>query len=83
MKKQYEKPKILFESFSLSTSIAVCGVNNNNNPSRGICAYQPPRQDKFIFTLAVVGCTSTEQDDDYNNKVCYHVPTEYTQLFNS
>jgi hypothetical protein len=83
MKKQYEKPKILFESFTLSTSIAGDCDEIITNATKNICGYEPPRMPGYvIFLEKVTGCITTA-DDGSNNGVCYHNPTPTTKLFNS
>lgn len=87
MKKTYTKPEIFFESFTLSTNIAadceeifslmaqdICGIPNEN----GI-----PNKD--IFNLTVVGtqCDVHGYGNEQYNGLCYHVPTEAHNLFNS
>ena len=76
MKKRYSKPDIMFESFTLSTSIA------------GTCAHRT--QDQFgcavmfsdgsmVFTSVVSSCgvkVQADQDGDGMwGTYCYHVPT--------
>ena len=87
MKKPYEKPAILFESFVLSTSIAGDCETIITNLSKGVCGYKPGRADA-IFLQDITGCVVKEQDDPYTpyggtNTFCYHVPTDYMNLFNS
>ena len=84
MKKTYEKPMIIFEDFSLSTSIAAgCEVINKNPSLADSCGYIP--NDRWtgepIFTTTISGCGST-QSGDFDG-LCYHVPTEDNNLFNS
>ena len=81
MKKVYEKPEIVFENFSLSTNIAAgCEYTDPNHPdlffsgmgyaftSEANCGYPIPNE---------VG-----GDGDFNG-ICYHVPSEIKNLFNS
>lgn len=82
MKKTYMAPEILFEDFSLSTSIAAgcekvitpvlyqCGVNY---PGLGI-----------IFTDAAWGCKiKVEDGNSLGGGYCYHIPSESANMFNS
>ncbi|MBO5322836.1 MAG: hypothetical protein J6A88_01880 [Oscillospiraceae bacterium] len=87
MKRAYEKPQILFESFSVSTNIAGdCEGNPVGNPSRGSCPVISSSGDR-IFDTAAHGCDYTPTQmggvDDMWDGYCYHVPTEYNNLFNS
>lgn len=82
MKKKYEKPIFVFESFSLNTSIAGdCGVKITT-PSYGECGmeYGPD----YIFIDATTGCSDEYLvDDGSHNGLCYHVPVDQNKLFNS
>ena len=78
MKKAYAKPEIAFFDFTLSTSIAAGCEVKTDLQSQGICGYKPePRWPGVIF---VDGTTPTESGPD---TLCYHVPTEAYNLFNS
>ena len=83
MKKAYNKPEIVFESFSMSTNIAAgCTLTNVTHSSGEYgCGYKPDRFNYIIFT-SDMGCTTTEDDGDYNG-ICYHVPSESSSLFTS
>lgn len=84
MKKTYSKPEIVFESFSLSQSIAAgCDVKTNT-PAQGQCGLD--FGGLMLFLDSMSGCpdipvTSEGGDGEYNN-ICYH--TVYgDNLFNS
>lgn len=87
MGKIYTKPDIVFESFSLSTSIAAGCEVKTNTPYAGTCGL------KFgalmVFIDGVNGCTykpphnSQSWMDDNGNSFCYHNPSEDSNLFNS
>lgn len=79
MKKQYTAPDILFEDFSLSESIAAGCEFINNNPTEGTCGY--PTRNGVVFMENVSGCKYHEPDT--NDSLCYHVPNEYANIFNS
>lgn len=79
MKKTYEAPEILFESFSLSTSISAGCEFKNGLLTEGECGYQT--RGGVIFVEGVNGCKYTEPDT--NDSLCYHVPNEYANIFNS
>lgn len=83
MKKTYSKPQIMFESFSLSTSIAgACGVKADA-PAAGTCGVDYGFMGT-IFLTNVAGCsTGVGIDDGFFNDICYHVPVENQNLFNS
>lgn len=82
MKKFYTKPDIVFEDFSLSTSIAGACETVLSTPTSGTCAVQFGRL--MVFTDQVSGCAKKVVDgsEDYN-KLCYHVPTEANNVFTS
>lgn len=82
MKKEYIKPLVIVENFSLSTNIAGnCGLIVNNS-SENVCAYNPDRSSKYIFTSTISACITHEDDGEYEG-ICYHAPTEAYELFNS
>jgi hypothetical protein len=81
VKKEYRKPFIVFESFTLSTNIAGdCGTIINNS-SRNICPYIT-RTGLSVFMENINGCTTLDDDGDYNG-YCYNVPIDELSLFNS
>ena len=89
MKREYTKPDILFESFSLSTSIAGDCAVKTNTPAEGKCGV-PSTGLGIIFTTALTSvCTFGVVDDGTfvvpgsNDRVCYHTPTPVNNLFNS
>lgn len=83
MKKTYSKPQIMFESFSLSTSIAGdCGVKTDA-PAAGTCGMEYGDMGT-IFLTDVAGCSIVFGiDDGFFNGICYHVPVQNLNLFNS
>lgn len=86
MKKTYTKPEIFFENFSLNTSIASgCEVKIETSTS-GNCGLD--FGDLVIFISSYTGCSSNdgvivEGDDGKYNGICYHVPVETNNMFNS
>lgn len=81
MKKTYSKPEILFEDFSLSTSItAGCELKTPLPSYEENCAY--PTQGGMLFTDQVQACGKTPPGGVYNG-ACYHVPADTNNLFNS
>lgn len=81
MKKHYEAPEILFEDFSLSSSIALNCQEIIGNPTQDACAYIT-RTGLHIFMSSMDVCTTTEDDGEYNG-FCYHNPESGIALFNS
>lgn len=79
MKKTYSKPEILFEDFSLSTSIAAGCEYTNGLHAQGDCGYET--RDGIVFVIGVSGCKYTQPDT--NDSLCYHVPNEYNNIFSS
>lgn len=88
MKREYRKPIVVFEDFTLSAHIAADCEVTNSNPSSGSCAYTVeiyPGRLVNIFTSSVTGvnaCTTIEDSGMYNT-VCYHIPSEDYNLFGS
>ncbi len=82
MKKRYIKPRILIEKFSLCTSIAGNCEVKTNTPSEGNCAYQLRTGENIFFSSMGDVCSTHEDDGEYNG-LCYHVPNEAKNLFNS
>lgn len=84
MKKGYTKPDILFESFSLSSTIAgSCGVDTNTH-SQNLCYVE--FGNLKVFTSKVQGCVNAEGpkkivDSGVFAGVCYHVPTDGNNAF--
>lgn len=88
MKKNYVKPEIMFEDFSLSNSIAA-GCEYEANSAQDMCGYKL-MSGQIVFTGDIGGCDYTENvypsTNGYYyqaaNKICYHVP-DAQNLFNS
>lgn len=78
MKKAYTKPEIIFDDFSLATTIAAGCAVQTNTPSWNMCGYSFGGQNLFLSGIAA--CTNQVEDGDWG---CYHVPTDTTKLFNS
>lgn len=82
MKKVYNKPEIMFDSFSMSTNIASnCGTITNL-PSKDQCGYKPDRSNNIYFISTINHCAFTEDDGEYNG-ICYHNPVTEDVLFSS
>lgn len=82
MKKEYIKPVIVFENFSLSTNIAAGCEGIVGNPSKDACAVTGTGG-IAIFNTELQGCNMEPFEEDSWDGFCYHVPTEYKNLFNS
>lgn len=82
MKKKYTKPQIVFENFSLSTSIAgSCEVPTNTFAARQCNYVMGPIA---VFLTSITGCDYVvgTEDGEFGD-ICYHVPAGYNNLFNS
>lgn len=83
MKKTYTKPEISFESFLMSTNIAGdCEKPFVNNASKGTCAVLGTGGIAVFDGSVVAACKFTAENDQWDG-LCYHVPTEAANLFNS
>lgn len=87
MKKRYESPEIMFEDFSLCTNIAANCERIVGNPTQGTCAVLGSGG-VAVFTDTMNACDFTPEgmgqaSNDKWDGFCYHVPTEYSNLFNS
>ena len=85
MKKTYEKPQIIFESFEISTNIASGCEAQTNLQVSGTCGYN--MSGLVVFITGMTGCYDIQVDkeggDGQNNGLCYHVLTGDKNLFNS
>ena len=85
MKKNYEKPMILFEDFTMSTNIAA-GCNYISNHAENECGYIVEGATGFgditVYMTSITGCDWTHVDGEYNG-ICYHGPIDTSDLFNS
>ena len=81
MKKPYNKPDVVFESFSLNTSVAAnCALEANF--SMGACGFEFT-DTMTIFIDYTQGCTTIDTNNKYGDLVCYHNPADWNRLFNS
>lgn len=80
MKKTYQTPDIYFDTFQLSTNIAACKVHNYTM-SNGECGFEVGS--RVAFTTEVTGCKWKITDGSMFDGLCYHVPTDLNNLFNS
>lgn len=88
MKKTYRKPAIFFEDFSLTTNIAAGCEVQTDTPSWNQCGVSIGGG-TYAFIEGVSQCNwkitpNEEGIIDFNgDKMCYHVPIETNNLFNS
>lgn len=83
MRKAYQKPEIMFEDFSLSTNIAGdCEGEFVKTLVRNSCGVEL-NDGTTIFVEGSTGCTIEMGEDYMYNGLCYHVPYESGNLFNS
>ena len=82
MKKEYQKPDILCDIFSLSSTIAGSCSFDTNTMSQGNCGVQ--FGELKVFTSQVQGCKGgVIVDSGQFNGLCYHVPTNDKNIFMS
>lgn len=87
MTKNYVKPQIVFEDFSLSKNIAAGCDRLVNNPSKGTCAVLGTGGIAVFDGTVGKACVFKPEDlggskDEYDG-FCYHVPADNNDLFNS
>ena len=82
MKKIYSKPEIAFESFSLSANIAAGCETKTDTPSKMQCGYGEDDFGMPLFVQGASGCKAIVQENA-GDTLCYHVPTDTNNLFNS
>lgn len=85
MKIKYSKPDIMYESFSLSTSIAsTCAIKTGTDlQAAKQCGYDYGGLILFLNSMTNVCDVKTEDGSPVFDSICYHVPTTTTGLFNS
>ncbi len=82
MKREYTRPDIIFEDFSLSTGIATNCGEIIHTASANQCAMQ--FGDMMLFVSSVSACLDPVVDGSPNyNGLCYHVPIDSKSIFNS
>lgn len=80
MKRMYDKPQIVFDSFELSQSIAA-GCELFSNIAWQQCPVDVGGSFGTIFTLEEI-CNRTPDDNEYK-EICYDVPFEENMVFSS
>ena len=92
MKKKYIKPEILFEDFTLSTSVASCATESMIKVmADNTCGFYDEYLKVVVISGETSGCPTTSKRDGYrvagtpgeNDGVCYHVPIEAYNMWNS
>ena len=87
MKREYSKPMIMFENFTLSTNIAGDCEYKTNSPSASNCGIEYGSEILFLDSVTSVctdkvGITDFGGDGEYNG-YCYHVYSNGKNIFNS
>lgn len=83
MKKEYTKPLIVFDSFTLSTNIAANCDRHVSTMTQGICGVAGSFPGLYLFVSGVGGCSIRDPDGITDDGYCYHVPDVNRQLFHS
>ncbi len=81
MKKAYQKPEIVFDSFQLTQSIAA-GCEFISNHIEKACPVTDPFLGRTFFTSSTYGCKVTEVPGAYDD-ICYDVPNPSNNVFTS
>ena len=79
MKKSYVKPRVCFEDFHLSDSIAAQCPNHVVGPTEYMCGIEYTGVILFLDEMQV--CTKKIKDGE--DGYCYHNPDDTQNLFNS
>lgn len=82
MKREYRKPEIMFEDFTLSTNIAGDCEVKTNTASKGDCAYGEDTDFGVAIFLSTISDCIYQQAEGEFNSICYHT-FEGNSLFNS
>lgn len=84
MKKAYQKPEIMFEDFTLSTNIAGDCEGEFVGASRDSCGVLFSDGVSMVFVPENNGCNFHVDPNTYlHDGLCYHVPYDAGNLFNS
>ena len=86
MKKEYMKPEIMFESFSLSQNIAAGCEKKINGPSAGNCGLEyVPNQTIFFDSMVGVCNFPVVEGGDFEefDQLCYNTVSDTANIFNS
>ena len=84
MKKVYSKPEILFEDFTLSTSIASCEVQVEAMINECTVEFVPGVSNLFLEGMEICDVQIVDGSNEMNNDgLCYHQPSPSNNIFNS
>lgn len=83
MKRIYNKPQIVFESFQLTESIAAACADPTGTPTAGTCGVSFGKLVLFWSSMEGICNYPVEEETESWNGICYHVPTDDTRMFNS
>ena len=92
MKKKYVKPEILFEDFTLSTSVASCATSSMVKVMvTESCGFYDEYLKVVVISGETSGCPTETTQSGYrvaetpgeNDGVCFHVPIEAYNVWNS
>lgn len=79
MKLAYEAPEIIYEDFSLSTSIAAGCEFKTQLQAEGVCGYM--MEGDVVFAADISGCKYTPAEDE--DTICYHNPSDLRNIYTS
>ena len=79
MKKAYTKPEIIFDDFSLATTIAETCAKRFTAATKNVCSI--PWAGGALFTNGMASCSTPVEVD--HDGYCYHNPEDGKNLFNS
>lgn len=82
MKKNYEKPEIMFDSFELSQSIAGgCELIQTNQAEKSCPINIPDFGPGYTWFADLLTCYATPPGP--NDSICYHVPSDAYNVYSS
>ena len=79
MKLAYEAPEIIYEDFSLSTSIAAGCEFKTQLQAENVCGYM--MEGDVVFAADISGCKYTPAEDE--DTICYHNPSDLRNIYTS
>ena len=83
MKKSYQRPEIVFESFCLSKSIASGCYGIANNVDTLSCSVTLTTKLGTTISIFQHQPVCEREAQDNGSMVCYGAPSDETQIFNS
>lgn len=81
MKKEYTKPELYFENFSLMNNIATTCAQTLNSGELGVCGYQDPIWSGIVFNSGITNTTCTI--DAGNDGGCTGLPAAGLSVYGS